>query len=127
MRKQDVPEDIRDKFKTLYPSAGNVQWNKEIKNYKVFFIDSGRNISVSFDKKGNVRKTEIKIEEKEVPDAVMKTINKEYHQAKLISFSRIDSRHTIQYAAIMDIKKEDYIVFFTPEGKIIRQMLNTKE
>jgi hypothetical protein len=127
IRDQDVPEEVKNKLNTLYPDAGNVQWDKDLKYYKAYFINSGKNVSVLFDKKGNVKKTEKKIEENEIPEVVMKTIHREYPEAKLISFSRVDSRDMTEYTAKMHIKTEDYKVYFSQEGRLIRQMLSTKE
>ena len=123
----NVPEGIRNKFSAIYPAAENVRWAKEIKNYRAYFKNSGNDIAVLFDKKGNVKETEIKIEKKEVPEAVIKMISREYPKANLISFSRVDSPDMVQYAVKMNIRKENYKVFFSPEGRLIKQVLNTKE
>jgi len=127
IRTEDVPEKVRNKLNVLYPDAGNIQWDKDIKYYKAYFTNSGKDVSVLFDKKGNIKETEIKIEEKELPEAVMQMINREYSNAKLISFSRLDSRNMTEYAVKMHIKTEDYKVYFNQEGRLIRQMLNTKD
>jgi hypothetical protein len=124
---EDVPEEIRNRFNALYPAAENVRWAKEIKNYRAYFKNSGNDIAALFDKKGNVKETEMKIEETEVPDAVIKMISKEYPKAQVISFSRVNSPDMVQYAVKMHLKKEDYKVFFSPEGRLIKQVLNTKE
>jgi hypothetical protein len=127
IRTEDVPEKVKSKFETLYPAPENVQWNKEIKNYKAYFTNSGNNMAVLFDKKGHVKETEMEINEKELPETVKKTINSQYPDARLISFSRVDSPDLREYKVKMHIKTEDYKVFFSQDGELIKQVLDTKE
>jgi hypothetical protein len=126
VRPAEIPENIRNKFNTLYPDAQNIHWYKEIKTYEVTFTNKKTNISISFDFDGNITETEEEITQREVPGEVLNMIDSKFSRATITSFNKIRSYGKLQYEADMKIKNENYKVFFTPEGKIIRQVLKKK-
>ncbi|MFH0990367.1 MAG: PepSY-like domain-containing protein [bacterium] len=123
IKKKDVPKAILDAFQKAYPKATIKGYSKETeKDATVYEIESTegkikRDITYSSD--GSMISAEETLPYASLPDAVRKTIAKEFPKAKISTTEKVTKDATVQYELVVTVKKEQYEVVLNPDGSIV--------
>lgn len=114
-----VPEVVKTKFKSLYPSVEKVKWGKEDANYEAEFDLNKVETSVVFDATGNALETETEISESDLPAAIKTYISTNVPNEKIKEASKMtDAKGIVTYEA--EVKGVDYV--FDINGKFIKKV-----
>lgn len=114
----DVPVDITTTFNKNYPSAKDVEWEKEGNNYEVEFQLNNVENSVLYDSKGAALQVEVEIPLSELPKKITDACAKAHPGTTIKEASRItDSTGNVTYE--VEIDKKDYI--YDMSGNMIKK------
>ena len=76
---KEAPEAVKKAFTQKYAAAKSVKWDKESANeWEAEFKLNGKEMTAAYDNSGKWLETETEISEKELPAAVIATLNKEF-------------------------------------------------
>ena len=76
---KNPPENVRKEFSKKYASAQSVKWDSEEANeWEAEFKMNGKNMSACFDMSAKWIESETEISLKELPSAVVNTLNKDF-------------------------------------------------
>jgi hypothetical protein len=121
---KNVPQLVKEAFKAKYPDNKKVHW--ELHNKKQydaeFYLESKEN-SAYFDETGKWIKTEQEIRNKELPQAVLVAIKREYSGFNIKESAKGIGPDGMKYYAL-EIKKgkENYDISVSPDGKVIMKV-----
>jgi hypothetical protein len=104
-----TPKQVTNSFEKLYPKASEVKWEKAKHNeYEAGFKNDGKNISVVFDKSGNLLATKISILISDLPKRIPRSIEKNHVGFTITKASKmIDDKGEITFEA--EISKDQEI------------------
>jgi hypothetical protein len=79
----NAPENVKKEFGKKYPAAQSIKWSSEEANeWEAEFSMNGKKMSASFDNSSKWIESETQISEKELPAAVVSTVNKDFQGYK---------------------------------------------
>jgi len=116
-KEKSIPTNVKSTFQKKYPTAKNVEWDKEGENYEASFELRKVNHSILMDAQGNIIETEIGIEATQLPKGVLEYVKKHYPNKKIKEVAKItDAKETITYE--VEIKGMDLI--FNTNGVFVK-------
>ena len=120
----DVPDAVKTKFASLYPTIKKAKWGKEENNYEATFELDEVETSVLFDASGNVLETETEIAASSLPSWVADYITKNYPGQKIKETAKIvDDKGTVMYEA--EVKAGDLI--FDASGNFVKKVVEAED
>lgn len=123
-----VPASITTAFKSKFPSATHIVWEKENADYEANFKVNGKEMSASFDNSGNWLETETELKVADLPAAVQQILKKDFANYKVNEASQIESvKNGNSYEAEIAKGKETFDVLFASDGKVISKTKKEKE
>ena len=121
---------IKKAFNKQYPEAVNTKWTSEgerqTREWRAMYKQNNVLHASWYDYKGNWLQTKTKIDEKELPDAVLKTIEEEYAGYKIMITTRFENPETNGYEVFLDNETYGFAVQFSKDGEIIKRKLSSK-
>ncbi len=94
---QNVPSNIRTTFEQAYPNASDVEWEMEGQNYKVEFDVNWQDSEVWYSSDGSTVKTETEIKKKDLPQAILATIDNQYATYRVDSIEKTDQNGSVTF------------------------------
>lgn len=119
----DVQEHIKKSLKIMYPNVGGYKLENELDGHKALFHLGGSYFKVSFDSKGNWKKSKIDIRftksiNEKVRDSIRKT---EFKDWKIISKELEEKADEIEYKFAFQKGKDIYELKYNGEGQLIKK------
>lgn len=115
-----VPAPVKAAFAKLYPTADDVDWEKENENYEADFEVGEKENSAVFDSAGNLLESEVEINPGELPATVTQYINTNYAGSKIKEAAKItNASGVVTYEA--EIKGKDLV--FDAQGGFIKEVI----
>lgn len=100
IKEAEVPAQVRDAFKKLYPEAKVEEWEKEDAFYEAEFDNKKEETTVTFDILGNLIETEVEIKASELPASAQEFLTKNAKGKKIKEACRItDAAGKVTYEA----------------------------
>lgn len=126
-----IPSDVTNAFKAKYPNAKDVEWKDKLTAFDAQFKDNGKNMTVTFNSKGEWQKTEKALTFDEAPAAVKDGLAKskyasrdEWKPGDVVTMITKDDNST-QYRVYVDkvggVQKK--YLFFNPSGQLEKETL----
>ena len=125
---KNPPEIVKKEFTKKYATAQSVKWENEEKNeWEAEFTFEGKKMSASFDNSGKWMESETTITEKDLPVAVVNTLNKDYQGYKKGEISIFEDSKNKGFELTMKKGESSIEVLIDNAGKIIKKTeLNRK-
>ena len=118
---KEVPETVKAKFATLYPSVSDLDWSMEDSNYEAEFEEGKFETSVIFTPGAEVVQTENEILQSEIPDAILHYVDYNLNGKRIKEAEKITKgqggKTEISYS--LEIGKYNYI--FDAAGNFLRK------
>jgi hypothetical protein len=103
-------------FAALFPNASNLKWVANADHYWVSFLNGGRKASASFSLKGKMNYAITVCDMVHLPDALCKTIQKEYAAYSLLRAIEIKAHDAVAYQAILEDANGYVTLKYTTDG-----------
>ncbi|MGP8215488.1 MAG: PepSY-like domain-containing protein [Bacteroidia bacterium] len=128
-----VPQNIKDAFKSKYPSATVKSFKYLHNNYVATFVYEGEKCKATFDGNANWIQTISHKEWKEMPEAVRIALHRSrYSNWQVYECNKVETPDGIFYSFQVDNEytlsgdeqpafSEDCFVYFTPSGNIVKE------
>jgi hypothetical protein len=116
---KDVPQIVKDKFRSNYTNATNVKWTKEKSGYESSFKKGTVDMSVNFDEQGNITETETGIKLSELPVEVRESVAKDFSRYKITEMTKIESKGIITYEVAVKRGKDKMDLMYDEHGVLI--------
>jgi hypothetical protein len=120
-----VPGNLEKKFKSSYPDAAAVEWQKSGENYKVTFTDK-KNLhhTLLYDKDSKIVSKEAEMDDQAVPKSIREYFVKNFPKEETYRVWKVeDETGKVKYYAPV----KDAVIFFDEEGKFDRRDERTPE
>lgn len=119
VKEKNVPAVVKEAFTKTYPTAEDVEWEKEGSNYETEFELGETDYSVLYDASGNVIETEVEIATDQLPEKVKDYITANYKNKKIKEAAKItNAGGTVTYEAEVDGKD----LIFDAQGNFIKEI-----
>jgi uncharacterized membrane protein YkoI len=119
---KNLPENIKKEFDKKFPSAQSVKWSSESPDeWEAEFKMDGKKMSVSFDNSGKWLESETAISEKELPQAVLTTLNKEFPGYKKNAVEILENPQMKCFELALKKGESSLEVVIDNDGKIIKK------
>ncbi len=127
---QAVPSKVKKAFKVQYSETSDETWNYDgdykLRVWKVLYKSEGVLHSSWYDYKGNWIQTKTKIDDSELPEAVMKSIQEDYARYKIVIAARFENPELNGYEVFLDSKSMGgFDVQYTKEGKMVNRTMKS--
>ncbi len=108
-------------------STGNMKLRRNrVTLWKAFFKEDGVLRSAWYDPKANWIQTKTKINEDELPEAVLKSIEENYYRYKIVITARFVNPETEGYEVFLDNEQDGFNVQFSKEGDVLNRTIRSK-
>ena len=121
---EQVPSVVLNKFTREYPKARDVEWEKEATTYKVEF-ELGWNIDheIRYNSNGEITMHSHDISKKDLPGAVLQTLNTEFSDYQVDDVKRIASGNEVVFTMELNaLLKSDLEVVIDANGVVISRL-----
>lgn len=123
-----IPVPVKNEFASKFPEAKEVAWEKDGNDYEASFKLGSKEYSALFNQSGNLKETEIKIKQSELPATVLSSLENKFSGTKISEAERIEfPDKTVRYELDVVSKGTNFELIFSPEGKLIEQKKKKKE
>ncbi|MDE3183160.1 MAG: PepSY-like domain-containing protein [Bacteroidota bacterium] len=132
-RTSKIPQSVKESFAVKFPGTRVKKWNKVKENYTAIFESQNKKQKVTFTLDGKWVKTETKIKWKDIPESIKTAFAK----SKYLSWKKneiividmpensklfvIEVDNESEFHGEDYVLKDDYSLFFTPDGKLIKE------
>lgn len=118
VKEDKVPAEVKSSLEKMYPGAKVQKWEMEAGMYEAEFDNNKLETSVLMDAKGNLIKSEVEMEVKDLPKAISEYAANELKGAKIKEGWKITTKDKKTNYGI-EVNNEDYI--FDDAGKFIKK------
>lgn len=120
-----IPHRLESNFKSSYPDAAAVEWQKSGENYKVAFTDKKNlHYTLLYDKDGKIMSKEAELDDQAVPKTISEYFVKNFPKEETYRVWKVeDETGKVKYYAPV----KDAVVFFNEDGKFDRRDERTPE
>jgi hypothetical protein len=119
---KNAPENVKSEFARKYPAALSVKWNsEEADEWEAEFRMNDKKMSASFEPTGKWIESETIISEKELPDAVVNTLNKDFQGFKMGHVEIYESPAMKGYEMSLKKGEKSLEVIFDNNGVILKK------
>ncbi len=118
-----IPAEVTESFKSIYPSAQNVEWKDKIASFSAVFELEGKKHEARFKEDGTWHSTETNIEVGEIPSEVKDGLSKskysEWEIEKAVKIELPESKVNYKLQVFKsDINKKNLL--FDKSGKMLK-------
>ena len=117
-----APLTVEKAFKKMFPKAEMAGWElDEDDNWEASFKMAGKKQSASFTEDGQWIETETVISQKEIPQMVLASLNKNYPKHKITAAELVENSDGKWYEVEFDRGGSKYEVMFDSKGEIVNE------
>lgn len=121
LNSSDVPGNLKNAVNKDYSEATDVEWEKELDNYKVEFDLKRQDHEVWYNTSGKVLKKEIEITEAELPQAIRDAITAKYAGHRVDDVEMIWQNNITTYEVELEKGQEEKHVTFDSNAKVLNE------
>ena len=121
LNSSDVPGTLKDAFSKEYSKATDVEWEKEMDNYKVEFDLNRQDNEVWYNASGSVLKKEQEITEAELPQAINTAIKSNYAGYRVDDVEKIWQNNTTTYEVELEKGQDEKHITFDGNAKVLNE------
>jgi outer membrane lipoprotein-sorting protein len=119
---KNLPENVKREFAKKYPSAQSVKWDSESPNeWEAEFKMDGKRMSTCFDNSAKWLESETEISEKELPAAVLITLNSEFQGYKKNAIEILENPEMKCFELALKKGESTLEVVIDNSGKIVKK------
>ena len=100
---EDIPKNLSDEFQKAYPTASDVEWEKEGNQYQVEFEIDRRDHEIWYDADAKVVKSEQEISKDDLPEQIKSTLSSTYEAYKIEDIETKEENNIVTY--VIDLEK----------------------
>lgn len=125
---QSTPAKVTEAFKTKFPNAKSVKWEKENDTeWEAEFKLNGVDYSANFGTDGTWKETEHKIKSKDLPQAVKNTLATEFTGYEIEDAEMVETPSFNGYEVEIEKGEETMEVVLDKSGKVIKKKIEDDE
>jgi len=127
---QDTPTQVAEAFKTKFPTAKSVKWEKENeKEWEAEFEMDGKEYSANFSLDGTWLETEHEIKNNELPEAVKMTLKNEFEGYEIEEIEISEKTNATAYEVELEKAEQTLEVVFDAAGKVLskKEVIESEE
>jgi hypothetical protein len=125
---EKVPVPVKQAFAEKFPTATNIKYEMEKKDFEINFKDKGVEMSANFDATGKWMETETEIKQAELPKEVSAAVTRNFVGFKISGIAKVESpTKGLFYEMYLKKDNEAYEVEFSPKGDILAKHALKKE
>lgn len=121
MNTSDVPGNLVQAFNKEYSKATDVEWEKELDNYKVEFDLNRQDHEVWYNASGTLLKKEIEVTEGELPQAIREVIKANYPGYRVDDVEMIWQNDATTYEVELEKGQDEKHVVFDSNAKVVSE------
>lgn len=121
INESDVPDAVKNSFKTNYPDVKNVKWELEHGKYEAEFKADNIEKTAIIDKTGNLIALETEISISALPEIIKSSIKNEFPSAKLNEASKIEKAGEINYETEINDGKASWDLVYSENGRLLEK------
>jgi hypothetical protein len=116
-------EKVKNAFRNYFPKAKDIEWTYKSNNiYEAVFSHKGYYKNADISTSGEIKEVKTLLEEEDLPDSIVHTIDNKYHRTYLISCIKVENKKQDFYEVIFDTKdKTRYLMLFDRKGKVLKK------
>ncbi len=125
LKESEVPAPVKKAFMQKFPKAKDAKWEKEDATaIEAEFKMDNSEYSAKFDLEGKWLETEMEVDKKQLPAAILATIAKEFSDFKIEEAEKVETPgNDLVYELELEKKEITYEVQFNKEGKVLKKEL----
>ena len=116
----EVPQAVKAKFTTDHSEILDVKWELEGENYEAEYFEEGMEMSVTYNKEGQVIQTEEQIAVSTLPASILQYLEESYADAKLVKAEALKSPQGNFYEVELESSENDMELIFDQNGNFVK-------
>lgn len=121
LNSSDIPSNLKEAFNKEYTKTTDVEWEKEMDNYKVEFELNRKEHEVWYSPSGNVLKMEQEIAEAQLPQVIHDAIKSQYDGCRMDDVDMIWENNTTTYEVELEKGQNEKHITFDGNAKVLNE------
>lgn len=113
-----VPAEVMNAFRTQFPDAKAVEWEREGDLLKADFEIGNRDHDVWIDATGKIEKHQQEISKNELTDGIRRKIKSDFSDYKIDDVEKIEENEKVYFRVDLDSRSGDREVLFSEDGTV---------
>ena len=122
-----LPIEVQTAFSKKFSSVQELKWEREDNEWEAEFKLNGTEMSASFDNLGKWLGTETKLQKKDVPAYVFKSINLKFDGWEIEEIERIEKPDFKGYEITLEKKETETEILVTDTGELTIKKLKVED
>jgi hypothetical protein len=119
---ESIPLTVKQAFEKKFPSATNVSYQMENRDYEITFKNKGVGMSANFNPSGDWLETETVMIESDVPKEVLISVATNFAGFLITEVARVDGpNNDVNYEVTLKKDNDVNEVKFSPKGEILKK------
>ncbi|MCW3464798.1 PepSY-like domain-containing protein [Chitinophaga nivalis] len=114
----EVPAAVMKTFKTSFPAATGLEWERKIVGYEAEFKVDHREHKALLDSAGNLLRYKQELPASALPVAVKNTVSQQYKGFRISDAAQVTRNQKVWYQLELDGEPHDQKVVLSKEGKV---------
>ncbi len=115
------PQTVLNRFQEHFPKAREIDWETYDYFYEADFEQNNVDIVALYDSKGNLLMCLVDITNRDIPDAVKKSVNNRYKGWRIDDAEKMCTAYETQYRIYLEKSGKELKTFFTDRGEFISE------
>ncbi|MDQ7917675.1 PepSY-like domain-containing protein [Mesonia sp. MT50] len=121
LRMSDVPANLTTAFNKEFANATDVEWEKDMENYKVEFEIDRMDYDVWYSSIGQEVKRKVEISSSQLPSAVSNVIKKNYADFSIDDVDMIKTGNKVIYEIDLETFTKELEITIDKNGKVLSE------
>ncbi|MDT0294341.1 PepSY-like domain-containing protein [Mesonia ostreae] len=122
LRMDEVPASLISTFQKEFTNVNDVEWEKDMENYKVEFEVDRKDYDVWYATNGQEVKRKVEISSSELPSAVSNVIKKNYADFSIDDVDMIKKGNDITYEIDLETFTKELEITVDKNGKVLSEI-----
>lgn len=112
---------LRDNFKTSYPDAQDIEWERQNEFYKVEFEEGPLDRDIWYTQDGNIHKSELEVNPGDLPQNVKNQLSEKFKDYRVDDCELITENSEDFYNIELESRNQEKVVQISKSGKILNE------
>lgn len=124
LKKEEVPANLISSFEKEFTNVSDVEWEKDMDNYKVEFDLDRQEQEVWYTPNGKEVKREVEIMSSQLPNSILSTLKNKFASFEIEDIEMTTINNEVTYEVEVENSNKEMVLTLDKNGKVLSERLD---
>ncbi|PZW42669.1 MULTISPECIES: PepSY-like domain-containing protein [Mesonia] len=124
LKKEEVPANLISSFEKEFTNVSDVEWEKDMDNYKVEFDLDRQEQEVWYAPNGKEVKREVEIMSSQLPNSILSTLKNKFASFEIEDIEMTTINNEVTYEVEVENSNKEMVLTLDKNGKVLSERLD---